>query len=133
MLRLGEGKHLLIPMAAVVLLATPALLASITVPLAALLVGAAFWNDPVALLAISVVTALIALLEESDLAWRTVLNRATVTWAATITSAFALLAMMVAAKEGQPVIIPAVILPPCASTMDRTIASPIPSPSFFVV
>ena len=111
LLSLEHGTELLIPMAAVVLLATPALLASITVPLAALLLGVAFLNVPAVLLGISVATALLALLEENDLAWRTVLNRASLTWAATITSALALLTATLLGEATLPMLIPAVLLP----------------------
>ena len=40
----------------------------------------------------AIVTACLALLEESDWAWRNLLNRATLTWASTVTSALALVA-----------------------------------------
>ncbi len=105
------GQAPLEAIAAVVLLATPALLPWITVPLTALLLGIAWFDVPYALLGIAVVTAAVALFEESDWAWRNVLNRASITWAASLTSALALLAALLASGRNLPVSIAAVLLP----------------------
>ncbi len=82
--------HSPVAIAAVLLLATPALLAWLTVPAAALVLGLAWFSVPYALLGIAVVTAFVALLEESDWAWRNLLNQSSLTLAASLTSAAAL-------------------------------------------
>jgi hypothetical protein len=95
----------------VVLLATPALVAWLTVPVAALLVAVAWASVPFALLALAVVTALLALLEENDWAWRNVLNRSPLTWAATLSSAMLLLSALVLGGRSLPLTLAAVLLP----------------------
>lgn len=86
--------HSLLAIAAVLLVATPALLAWLTVPAAALVLSLAWSSTPYALLAIAAVTAFLALLEENDWAWRNLLNQSTLTLGASLTSAAALMAAL---------------------------------------
>ncbi|MDP1822532.1 MAG: hypothetical protein Q8L48_04800 [Archangium sp.] len=101
----------LAPVALVVLLATPALVAWLTVPLAALLFAVAWGSVPFALLALAVVSAVLALVEENDWAWHNLLNRAPLTWAASLTSVALLLPALVVGGRSLPLTIAAVLLP----------------------
>ena len=98
--------------AAVVLLATPALLPSITVPFATLLLGIAWAAGPEGLVLLAVATALVALLEEHEWSSRHLLNRSSVTWAATVTSIVTLLvARVVTTGPSVLLTVVAVLLP----------------------
>ncbi len=78
----------------VVLAATPALLAWVTVPLAAVLFALAGLPSASVLLIIAVVAAVLALAEEFDFTWRVFLNRAPIAWVASAVSGAALLAAL---------------------------------------
>ncbi len=74
----------------VVLLATPALLASVTVPVAALLWSALLVDHPTWLVLPATLLSGLALFEELDLTWKWLLNRSRVAWAASLSAAFVL-------------------------------------------
>lgn len=102
--------HAGVAIAAVLLLATPALLAWLTVPAAALVLSLAWVSTPYALLGIATATAFLALLEENDWAWRNLLNQSKLTLAASLTSAVALMAALVLGAS-VPLSLAAALLP----------------------
>lgn len=96
---------------AVALLATGALVPSVTVPLAALCLGAALVRTPTALLALAAVASLVALLEENEWTRRVLLNRASVAWAGAAVAALALVGVAAWQPNGALVLAAAVLLP----------------------
>ncbi len=100
----------LVAIAAVLLIATPALLAWLTVPAAAFVLSLAWASTPYALLGIATVTAFLALLEENDWAWRNLLNQSQLTLAASLTSALTLMAALVQGAS-LPLSVAAALLP----------------------
>ena len=95
----------------VVLVATPALLAWVTVPLAAVLFALAGLPSASVLLIIAVVAAVLALAEESDFTWRVFLNRAPIAWVASAVSAAALLAALALGGRSHGTSLAALTLP----------------------
>lgn len=87
-----SGDWALLGAAVVVLLATPALVAWLTVPLSLTLVALFIGNNPLGLTALAVVATFIALAEESDFAWNRLLNRSQVAWVASVAAGLLLLA-----------------------------------------
>ncbi len=85
----GEGA--LLGAAVVVLLATPALVAWVTVPVSLTLAALFIGNNPLGLTALAVVATCIALAEEFDVTWTRLLNRARVAWVASAAAALLLL------------------------------------------
>lgn len=73
--------------AAISVLATGALLASVTVPLAALTVAVPVHEDATWLLALAGALSVVGLFEEFDVTWKKLLNRGQVAWAASLTAA----------------------------------------------
>ncbi|PZR04602.1 MAG: hypothetical protein DI536_33965 [Archangium gephyra] len=84
------GKWALLGAAVVVSLATPALFAWLTVPLAAGLFALFIGDSQGGLVALAAGVSLVALFEESDFTWTRLLNRTPVAWLASL-SAFAVL------------------------------------------
>ncbi|GMU60506.1 MAG: cobalt-precorrin-5B C(1)-methyltransferase [Myxococcaceae bacterium] len=109
---IGEGDVVaLAGPGAVALLATAALLPSVTVPLAAVCLGLALVRAPEHLLVLAAAASLVALLEESDRAWRALLNRARVAWASVVVAAAVLAGAAAWRSEGVPVLAAALVLP----------------------
>jgi hypothetical protein len=96
---------------AVALLATPALLASITVPLAALAWLVVLGDSPQWLVPLAVVLSLLALLEETDFTWSTLLNGSLVAWAGSLSAAAALVLAILLKADPWPVSLALLVLP----------------------
>lgn len=79
MMRVGVGL--------VLLASTPALLASVTVPIAGLFFAMATGQKVDALLAVATGLSAVALAEELDFSWKYLLNRSRVAWAASLSAA----------------------------------------------
>jgi hypothetical protein len=96
---------------AVALLATPALLASITVPVAALAWMVVLGESPQWLVPLAVVLSLLALLEETDFTWSTLLNESLVAWAGTMSAAAALTLAILLKADPLPISVALLVLP----------------------
>ena len=108
----GIDFHVMALIAALLLLAaTPALIASVTIPLISLLLALTFASNPPGLTLVATMLTALALAEEFDFTWKYLLNRSRVGWVASL-SALVPLMLMWASEGLSPVFFaPMVLLP----------------------